>query len=138
MQLYKSFSNQNLSKFSFIISLGGDGTLLNTVSQVGKYETKILGVNIGKLGFLSYDVYDVFEKMIDDIENEKYTLEERSLVTLINKEKKIVHDMDALSHIPMGILLNFAHETSPSKDTLSNRSSRTKSKYRNQAHKPVG
>ena len=86
---YKSFSNQNLSKFSFIISLGGDGTLLNTVSQVGKYETKILGVNIGKLGFLSYDVYDVFEKMIDDIENEKYTLEERSLVTLINKEKKI-------------------------------------------------
>ncbi len=86
---YKSFSNQNLSKFSFIISLGGDGTLLNTVSQVGKYEIKILGVNIGKLGFLSYDVYDVFEKMIDDIENEKYTLEERSLVTLINKEKKI-------------------------------------------------
>ena len=60
---YKSFSNQNLSEFSFIISLGGDGTLLNTVSQVGKYETKILGVNIGKLGFLSYDVYDVFEKI---------------------------------------------------------------------------
>ena len=85
---YKSFSGMNLSKFSFIISLGGDGTLLNTVSLVGKYETKILGVNIGKLGFLSYDVYDVFEKMIDDIKNEKYTLEERSLVTLINKEKK--------------------------------------------------
>ena len=86
---YKSFSGKNLSKFSFIISLGGDGTLLNTVSQVGKHETKILGVNIGKLGFLSVDVYDVFEKMIDDIENEKYTLERRSLVTLVNKEKKI-------------------------------------------------
>ena len=86
---YKSLSNKNLSKFSFIISLGGDGTLLNTVSQVGKHETKILGVNIGKLGFLSVDVYDVFEKIIDDIENEKYTLERRSLVTLVNKEKKI-------------------------------------------------
>ncbi len=87
--IFKSFSGKNLSKFSFIISLGGDGTLLNTVSLVGKYETKILGVNIGKLGFLSYDVYDVFEKMIDNIKNEKYTLEKRSLVTLINKEKKI-------------------------------------------------
>ena len=86
---YKSFYGKNLSKFSFIISLGGDGTLLNTVSQVGKHETKILGVNIGKLGFLSFDVYDVFEKMIDDIENKKYTLERRSLVTLVNKEKKI-------------------------------------------------
>ena len=63
---------------------------------------------------------------------------QRVICHIVNKEKGIVPDIDAFSHIPMGILLNLAHETSPSKDTLSNRSSRTKSKYRNQAHKPVG
>ena len=85
---YKSYSQENLNDFLFIISLGGDGTLLNTVSQIGKYETKILGINIGKLGFLSYDVYTFFEKMLDDIDEEKFTLEERSLVTIdLNGEK---------------------------------------------------
>ena len=86
---YKSYSQENLNDFLFIISLGGDGTLLNTVSQIGKYETKILGINIGKLGFLSYDVYTFFEKMLDDIDEEKFTLEERSLVTIDLKGKKI-------------------------------------------------
>tara|TARA_Y100000768_G_scaffold388550_1_gene385162 strand:+ start:3091 stop:3954 length:864 start_codon:yes stop_codon:yes gene_type:complete len=86
---YKSYTSENLSNFLFIISLGGDGTLLNTVSQIGKYETKILGINIGKLGFLSYDVYTFFEKMLDDIDEKKFTLEERSLVTIDAKEKKI-------------------------------------------------
>jgi len=85
---YKSYTQENLNDFLFIISLGGDGTLLNTVSQIGKYETKILGINIGKLGFLSYDVYTFFEKMLDDIDEEKFTLEERSLVTIdLNGEK---------------------------------------------------
>ena len=86
---YKSYTQENLNDFLFIISLGGDGTLLNTVSQIGKYETKILGINIGKLGFLSYDVYTFFEKMLDDIDEEKFTLEERSLVTIDLKGKKI-------------------------------------------------
>ena len=86
---YKSYAQENLNDFLFIISLGGDGTLLNTVSQIGKYETKILGINIGKLGFLSYDVYTFFEKMLDDIDEEKFTLEERSLVTIVLKGKKI-------------------------------------------------
>lgn len=92
-QLLKSFPNENykrykvsdLSKIDFIISFGGDGTLLNTVTHVGNTKVKILGVNVGKLGFLSFDVYDVFEKLIDDIINHNYTLEKRSLVSLEHK-----------------------------------------------------
>ena len=52
---YKTYNSKNIKKLNFIISLGGDGTLLNTVTHVGKSNTKILGVNIGKLGFLSFD-----------------------------------------------------------------------------------
>jgi len=92
-QLLKSFPNDNykrykvsdLSKIDFIISFGGDGTLLNTVTHVGNTKVKILGVNVGKLGFLSFDVYYVFEKLIDDIINHNYTLEKRSLVSLEHK-----------------------------------------------------
>ena len=92
-QLLKSFPNDNfkrykvsdLSKIDFIISFGGDGTLLNTVTHVRSTKVKILGVNVGKLGFLSFDVYDVFEKLIDDIINHNYTLEKRSLVSLEHK-----------------------------------------------------
>lgn len=104
--LSKSFSNnifpvynkQNLSEFDFIISFGGDGTLLNTITHVGSSNTKILGVNIGKLGFLSYDVSDVFEKILDDLINKKYTLEKRSLVTISNK-REIISDDFALNEI---------------------------------------
>jgi len=95
---YKTYTSKNISKLDFIISLGGDGTLLNTVTHVGKSNTKILGVNIGKLGFLSFDAYDVFEKIIDDIINENYTLEKRSLVTLKNHNKTIEKDF-ALNEI---------------------------------------
>ena len=85
-------------EFDFIISFGGDGTLLNTITHVGSSNTKILGVNIGKLGFLSYDVSDVFEKILDDLINKKYTLEKRSLVTISNK-REIISDDFALNEI---------------------------------------
>ena len=96
--VFPVYNKQNLSEFDFIISFGGDGTLLNTITHVGSSNTKILGVNIGKLGFLSYDVSDVFEKILDDLINKKYTLEKRSLVTISNK-REIISDDFALNEI---------------------------------------
>ena len=43
----------NLKNLDFFISVGGDGTLLESVTYVGKNETPILGVNAGRLGFLA-------------------------------------------------------------------------------------
>ena len=43
----------NLKSLDFFISLGGDGTLLDSVTYVGKAEVPILGINTGRLGFLA-------------------------------------------------------------------------------------
>ena len=95
---YKNINQKNISIIDYIISFGGDGTLLNTVSLIGKSETKILGVNVGKLGFLSYDVSEVFEQIIEQIIKSNYTLEKRSLVSISNK-KKIIKKNFALNEI---------------------------------------
>jgi len=95
---YKNINQKNISIIDYIISFGGDGTLLNTVSLIGKSETKILGVNVGKLGFLSYDVSEVFEQIIEQIIKSNYTLEKRSLVSISNK-KEIIKKNFALNEI---------------------------------------
>ena len=105
-ELSKSFSNsehkvyndRSILNMDFIISFGGDGTLLNTVTNVGRKGIKILGVNVGKLGFLSFDVYDVFEKLIHDIQEDNYTLEKRTLVSIKNKNNNIQNNF-ALNEI---------------------------------------
>ena len=95
---YRNINQKNISIIDYIISFGGDGTLLNTVSLIGKSETKILGVNVGKLGFLSYDVSEVFEQIIEQIIKSNYTLEKRSLVSISNK-KEIIKKSFALNEI---------------------------------------
>lgn len=95
---YPNINRKNISIIDYVISFGGDGTLLNTVSLIGKFETKILGVNVGKLGFLSYDVSEVFEQTIEELIRSNYTLEKRSLVTVSNK-KNIIKDNFALNEI---------------------------------------
>src|SRR6478736_3408731 len=37
-----------------MISLGGDGSLLESVTFVGPKQTPVLGINMGRLGFLAY------------------------------------------------------------------------------------
>lgn len=50
-----------------IIVLGGDGTLLNAARSLVKYEIPIIGVNLGRLGFLTDILWDNFQQKLDEI-----------------------------------------------------------------------
>lgn len=60
-----------------VLSFGGDGTLLTTAHQVGTRETPILGVNIGRLGFLTAVEVGGLEETIRALEAGAYRAEPR-------------------------------------------------------------
>lgn len=65
-----------------MISLGGDGTLLDTVTLVRDSGIPILGINYGRLGFLANIGKENIHIAIDAIANRKYVLDKRSLIHL--------------------------------------------------------
>ncbi len=65
-----------------IISLGGDGTLLDTVTLVKDSGIPILGVNYGRLGFLANIGKDELHTAFDALANRKYVLDKRTLLHL--------------------------------------------------------
>ena len=85
----KTYNKTNIKELDFIISFGGDGTLLETVTHIENTGKHILGINIGKLGFLSTDVYNKFEILLHDIMQKKFSTDRRSLVNLSTTSKKI-------------------------------------------------
>jgi len=85
----KTYNKTSIKELDFIISFGGDGTLLETVTHIENTGKHILGINIGKLGFLSTDVYNKFEILLHDIMQKKFSTDKRSLVNLSTTSKKI-------------------------------------------------
>ena len=64
----------------FVISMGGDGTFLKAASRVGAKSIPILGVNMGRLGFLADISPDQFEATLDALYRDDYYLESRALI----------------------------------------------------------
>jgi len=66
----------------FLISLGGDGTLLEAVSMVGAAEIPILGINTGRLGFLATTPKEKIEQALTDLLNKNYKIDARTLIKM--------------------------------------------------------
>lgn len=82
------FSNlHELLKADFAISIGGDGTLLDTVAHIGKMEIPILGINMGRLGYLATTNREDITQAIDRFLEGSYELDNRALVTLETKDQ---------------------------------------------------
>lgn len=73
---------ETIKESDFVISIGGDGTLLDTVCLVGKNEIPILGVNTGRLGFLATVAKENIENSIEELISGSFSTESRSLLQL--------------------------------------------------------
>ncbi|MBP1639189.1 MAG: ATP-NAD/AcoX kinase [Bacteroidetes bacterium] len=79
---YKILDNEDFSA-DIALSLGGDGTFLNTAKHIGAKGIPILGINTGRLGFLSDVANNEIETALESIVNHQYQVEERSVLQLI-------------------------------------------------------
>ncbi len=72
------------SKANFLISLGGDGTLLDAVTYVRNSGIPILGINIGRLGFLSnVDVINIRSAICSVFEG-NFSISKRTLLKIVS------------------------------------------------------
>ncbi|MEM7161290.1 MAG: NAD kinase [Bacteroidota bacterium] len=69
-------------KIDLFFSIGGDGTFLSTVSLIRDSLIPILGINTGRLGFLSTVAVPGIEESLDKVLSGKYSIDKRSLVQL--------------------------------------------------------
>lgn len=74
--------NDLTSDIDFLISLGGDGTLLNTVTLVRDKRIPVVGINFGRLGFLASIGRDELSDAIKALARRSYIIDKRSLIHL--------------------------------------------------------
>jgi len=78
---FKTFKSLDDS-FDLLISIGGDGTILRAVTFVNDLSIPIVGINTGRLGFLSTIQTNEIEEAIDHILNRNYKISERTLLSV--------------------------------------------------------
>lgn len=77
----------SLKKLNAFLSIGGDGTFLESVTHIGKDEVPILGINTGRLGFLATISKDDIDLSLEKLFKKAYTLDQRSVLRLESTPK---------------------------------------------------
>ncbi|MFN8335065.1 MAG: NAD kinase [Cyclobacteriaceae bacterium] len=91
--IFKSFKRKiykegtDLKKLDIFLSLGGDGTLLESVTHIRDQETPILGINTGRLGFLATISKEDVETALTKVLEGAFKLDKRTLLRLQSNKK---------------------------------------------------
>jgi NAD+ kinase len=94
-------SHNDINDVNYLFSIGGDGTLLKTITFVRDKNIPILGVNTGRLGFLTSIVTEEIDSAINDILSKKFDLDTRTLLSL-ETENNLFGDINyALNEITL-------------------------------------
>ena len=87
------------SGIDLTISMGGDGTFIETVGYIRDSQVPIIGINTGRLGFLANISRDQIESSLDMIRNKKYEYQLRSLLRIKTEENLFGDDNFALNEV---------------------------------------
>ena len=86
-------------KPELLLSIGGDGTILDAITVVRDLDLPILGINTGRLGFLSSVAREEISTTIKHIINRDFELEERSLIQIDKPENLFAEQNFALNEL---------------------------------------
>ena len=86
------------------IVVGGDGTMLNAVRSLSHAHVPIVGINVGRLGFLADISPENLEHSLDEILNGSYREEQRFLLEMqVVRDNKIIFESDAFNDVVIHI-----------------------------------
>tara|TARA_B000000532_G_scaffold166515_1_gene134447 strand:+ start:132 stop:1001 length:870 start_codon:yes stop_codon:yes gene_type:complete len=68
------------NEYDFVISIGGDGTILRSANEIGELSIPIIGLNKGRLGFLANSPIEIIDSIIEKITNSNYRISERTII----------------------------------------------------------
>ncbi len=83
------------------VSLGGDGTFLKCVSYIRNTGVPIMGINMGRLGFLANTRQDLMHQAFELIKKKEYTFEKRSLIRVDTENNIFGDDNVALNEVTL-------------------------------------
>lgn len=97
----ETFSNYKelRNNADILISLGGDGTLLDTLALVRDSGIPVIGINFGRLGFLASINKNEIRNAIEALVNKQYSLDKRTLLNLESKHHMFGDENFALNDI---------------------------------------
>lgn len=90
---------EDLSDTDYVISLGGDGTFLKAAGRVGKRQIPIIGVNMGRLGFLADVLPSEIEQTLEKVFNHDYYIENHTVIQLFSDGQPLQNNPFALNDI---------------------------------------
>ena len=86
------------------IVVGGDGTMLNAVRSLSHAHVPIVGINVGRLGFLADISPENLEHSLDEILKGSYREEQRFLLEMqVVRDNKIIFESDAFNDVVIHI-----------------------------------
>ena len=95
------------SKFKdtqLVITLGGDGTILRVARSISSFEIPILGINLGRVGFMTEIPYSDSLKILDEVLKDinKFRIEKRLMLKATGISNNQKFELNALNDIVLG------------------------------------
>jgi Predicted sugar kinase len=90
---------ENIEGGDYVISMGGDGTFLEAANKVGDREIPILGVNMGRLGFLADVLPSEIETTLDHVLRGDHIIEDHTVIKLETNGETVECNPFALNDI---------------------------------------
>ncbi len=88
------------AQVDLVIVLGGDGTLISVARQVGEQNVPILGINLGRLGFLTEITQDELPEMLERVIRGDYEVSDRMMLdAIIHRDGKEVGRYTVLNDV---------------------------------------